>query len=708
MLIRSYKSAFILLFLGLLTITVASVAANAYRRASEASLNLSADILAEMSERLVNRTTDIFDDARNDLATDALVLRSTGITKQSDELDWLFWTQLARSPHLGSLYAADPNGSLVQVRKQPQLMSRLIDRSDGAPREQERYRDEQFAIIAHITGDARFDPRTRDWYQGAIARAGALYVTPIYRFESDGQPGISIARAVMGPDGAARAVLGADIALGDLSGFLSSRHLAEGGVPLIVNGSGQLVAYPYALELTEPATAEKGALPRVTDLKADWLVNAYRGLHDGTARVHNNGSVDYALIKTDGATYLVHQQAFPTDLGIDWDLFIVVPEASLLASAHRLLSESVVISLIILCVASFAVWLLARELFVPLAQLERNTRRIKAFQFQDVERVGSRFREIAALDESIWSMKRGLQSLEKFVPTDVARHLIESGEEVTPSGERRELSYFFTGLDQLSRLCSALPPERVTAVLAGELDHFTRIILRLKGTVDNYLGESIMAFWGAPIPSDDGTERACLAALACRRLEAELYAHWNEPDTPPPRNLYSVHSGHAIVGNIGSSQRMSYTALGENVILAWELHRLNHRYGTRILVSDAARRQVAEQFWFRRVDLLPLDDGRVWMPVFELIDERQRPLDPIQASFITRYEAGLGALHGEHWEQAEATFRELGKEYPEDPSVALMLRRCGARSRGFHLLTEAIDASVGDSHHGGTGAGSGA
>lgn len=680
-LIRGYQSAFVALFLVLLIITVTSVAANAYRRASQVSLDLSADIMAEMSARLVERTADIFTDARGDLDSNALVMQWEDVVVNRNELDWLFWTQLSRSPQLQSVYVADTDGSFLLVGKQPQIMTRLIDRAGTTPTELTIYRNDQFEPIAHITGDVSFDPRARAWYRGASEQPAAVYQTPIYRFENDGMLGVTIARAVLNDDGGPRAVLGIDIALEDLSGFLSDLTLAEGSVPLIIDGGGQLVAYPFALEFRARTDADADALPRVDDLKADWLADAYRGLRDGSALMRSNGTVDYALTKTDGATYITHQQPFPSRLGVDWTLFIVVPEATLLASAQRLLSESAVISLIILCVAMFAVWLLARQLFVPLRLLEYNTRRIKALQLDDVKPVRSSFREIQALDQALWSMKGGLQRLEKFLPADVARQLIASGEEIQLGGELRDLSLLCGGVGGVKELCKQRPPERVTRALAAQFDSFSQVVLELNGTIDNYRGESMMAFWGAPVASENGTERACLAALACRRLEADRHADRRESAGAPPYNLYSVHCGQAIVGAIGSSQRMSYTALGDNVALGVQLRQLNLRYGTRILVSDAARQQVAEHFWFRRVDLLPLEAGTAWLPVFELIDERRKALEPAQIAFIERYEVGLAALHAARWEPAKALFESLAEAYPDDASVALMLARCERRGR---------------------------
>ena len=692
--IRSYKSAFVLLFLVLLVITVLSVALNAYRRAARVSLDLSVELLAEVSEKLVDRAVEVFDDADDFLVMNQLAIGDSGIIMGSETLAGVFATQLRLAPRLQSLYAADAQGSFVQVRRLPQLATRIIDRTDeDAPVERLIYRGADFQPIAHINGGALFDPRKRAWYRGALASGGEPFATDVYRFETGDVPGITLARAVLDAQGRPRGVLGADITLASLSELLSDQRLIPGAVPLIVGGDDRLLAYPFA-QTIRPGTETK-ELPRVDDLEARWLRQAYHSYHDGRARIATAGAVDYAQVRIDGASYITHRMPLPSGLGDDTALYIVVPETALLTSARRLLSESAVISLIILCLSGLAVWALARRLFVPLVQLDRNTRRIKAFRFDEVERVHSQFREIQSLDEAIWSIQQGLRSLEKFVPADVARELVASGEDVRPGVEVRELAFFFTGIAQLAELCRTLPPERIGAVLSGELDQFTGIILRLRGTIDNYLGESIMAFWGAPLPAEDGAERACRAALKCRSLEDELADGWDHQDLAPPRNLYSVHYGPAIVGNIGSSKRMSYTALGDNVTLGWELRRLNHRYGTRIIVSEPVQQRVADQFWFRRLDQLPPTGKNGPMSLFELIGERDRPLSPAQAAFIDRYQHGLVAILRQRWSAAEQFFEQLAAEYPLDPSVALMLGRCAAQASGYCELMDPLAGAAG-------------
>lgn len=730
--IRSYKVAFVALFVGLLVLTVFAVSVNTYRHATRVSLDLSADILSEMSAKVIAETSARFEAARDMAGINAFLVGEQGLDDHQ-ALFRLFGRQLALLPQLESIYVAGPDGDLIQVRSSPQWVTRLIrreaeqDGASGSATERLVYRGPDFAPIAHINGEASYDPRQRTWFDQAVAAEG-LQWSPVYQFAGTGERGITAAVAVRGQDGVLVGVVGVDISLSSLSQFLSEQRIARGGIALIAGADRQLIAFPHSIELRQGATpsASQGGgaahasaapvragtsaadvdagktgldttttgaeasvdagMPRVDDLGVAWLVDAYLE-GSQSSRVSAINRVEYSLTRTAGQRYLSQRQAFPPGVGDDWELVVVVPEASLLESARRLFSEAAAISLILLLAAAIAVSFLALRLFQPLKRLVLNTELIREFRFADVKRVPSRFAEIKAMDEALWKMSQGLRSLEKFVPIDVGRRLIQSGKRVEPEAEVRELTLLFTGASDLASLCEALPPARITELLARQLDVFTNTILRHKGTIDNFLGESILAFWGAPVALEDSVERACRAVLACRDAEIALHADWAKSLAPgepaPPLNLFSVHHGQAIVGAIGSRQRMSWTAIGDNVALGWDLHQLNRRYGTRIIISGEARQHVADRYWTRRLDVLPLSSGARKLEVFELIDRRDRMLSPERLEAIARYEAGLDALLEADWDGAEAIFQPLADHDPSDIAVALMLSRCSTRDACF-------------------------
>ncbi len=699
MLIRSYRLAFILLFMLFLAITVIGVASNAYRRATEASLELSGDVLTELSEKIVNRAGTIFTTAWSDLAMNTLVVGQHDIIEQYPALAELFGLQLALMPQLHAIHVSDTQGNLVMVRDEPQLLSRLIDRRGPVSKEATIYRAADFTPIAHVEGNADYDPRQRGWFIGAQRAAGQPYWSEIYRFIDTKKLGVTLAQAVTAASGYPTHIFGVDITLESLSTFLAEQGAVRDGYALIIDSRDRLAAYPHQLPLKR-ALHDEPMLPHIDDLVDSWLVEAYRRyqqLLDGPncTALQPGKQPQFIVSETAGKRYLARCQPLITGPGHgEWVLFIAIPEAALLSNTDRLLSESAVISLIVLIIAVVSASYLSVKLFEPLRELVRNTELIKDFRMHEVKRVKSRFREIEAMDDAIWGMKQGLQALEKFVPADVARHLIQSRTEVEPGGETYQLTFLLTGIARFGALCARLPAEELAALLTDDLDRFTGTILRQKGTIDNYLGESILAFWGAPIPCHDGPQRACRAALTCLRQEGDRNQRWQQTGMEPPRNLFSIHTGTAIVGNIGSRQRLSYTAIGDNVTLSWDLRRLNHRFGTRIILSGAVREQISDAFWVRRLDRLHFNDGRPPLELFELIDSRETVLPTKRLDFIHDYESALEALLDGAWEQAQQQIAELERYWPEDRSVQLLKIRCQLRNPCYCPIDDPLSAGL--------------
>jgi adenylate cyclase len=685
--IRSYRSAFILLFTALLVATTAAVGYNAYRRASEVSLGLSADIIDQMSEKVSDRTLGILEEAYAYLEMNALVVPQDGLGADRDQVFRLFWRQLELSPQLLAIFAAEPAGGFLQVRDNPQLVTRYIDRSGARPREQLVYRDQAYAPIAHIEGGGLFDPRESPWYIAALAAQGNVSWSSVYRLSSVDKPGVTAAKTVYGADGKPVLVLGVDIALEGLSDFISEQPLAKGAVAMIVDERDRLVAYPYHLKLKErPPGDSPEDLPRVSELADPALIHAYEVLGSGTSGREAQGTQSsgtlqgFEVTRTDGVSYVARIHHFPSHWTEGWKLFVVVPEASLLSAAGRLLSESAVISLIILAVAIFLVSLLALRLFKPLRKLVKNTELVQQMRLSEVEPVHSNFSEIRSMSAAICGMKQGLETLEKFVPATVFHGLIASGRAARPEAEVRELTLVCGGMAQLSGLCQILPPERIAGILTEQLDRFTRVLVRLGATVDDYLGESLLAFWGAPIQVEDGPARACRAVLQSLEAISELAREDDSYPAEMAEDLFAVHAGPCIVGNIGSQRYLAYTAIGDSVELTWRLKQINRIYGTRAIVTAPIQQAVTGDFWLRRLDRLPMQAGVEPLELFELQGERAVPL-ALEAQLYSRaYEKGLDALLAGEFEAADRAFAALQSEHPDDPALRLMRRRCRARS----------------------------
>jgi adenylate cyclase len=685
--VSSYRSAFLLVFTALMVITVVSVSSNAYRRAADITLDLSSDIINELSGNIVNRTIVLFDAANAYLQSNAELFSGDGAELSRDRVLRLFWRQLELQPELLSIYKADPDGNFLQVSHQPRPVTRIIEHRDDQVFDRFVYRDAGFQPIAHLNGGGLYDPRSSGWYQRAIEAAGEVAWSPVYRFEQTGKLGVTAARVVFEGE-SVRQVLGIDIALEDLTDFLAEQSGTRGALAFIVDERDRLVAYPHQLILHDRDADYADSPDRMEQLVDRWLVDAYHELladigasgeeKGGSGRTRGDDNRAYALTSSGDMRYIAQLHSFPGDWSEGWKLFVVVPEASLLSSASRLISESIAISVIILVGAVLLVQILAFRLFEPMRRLVHNTELIQQLRLEEVEPVNSRFSEIRAMDQAICGMRTGLQELAKFVPAKMARDFIQHGKSAELGGEMVDLTLFYSSISKFNALCSQRSTEQVTALVSLILDRFTQVIGRTDGTVDNYLGESILAFWGAPAPIVDGPLRACRVALQCKLIEDQLRQRESERFPPETVNLFAIHSGRAIVGNFGSKKRMAYTAVGDNVEIGWILKQLNHRYGTQILISEPVQAAVAGQFWLRLVDYVPLYSGAEPTAVYELAGQRSEPMSADWHHFTERYEAGLAALFAREWVKAEPIFSELAELRPDDKSVQLMLLRCYA------------------------------
>jgi adenylate cyclase len=185
--------------------------------------------------------------------------------------------------------------------------------------------------------------------------------------------------------------------------------------------------------------------------------------------------------------------------------------------------------------------------------------------------------------------RRALQTqraFARYVPPEVVARLVEQPELLKLGGELRELTILFCDIADFTALSERVEPAVVVALLTDYFGTMSAVIHRHRGTVDKYIGDGIMAFWGAPLPDTEHALHAVQAAIAMRAEFADLARRWARPEHAPLALRIGLHTGKAIVGNVGSSSRFSYTAVGDAVNLASRLEGENKKHGTTILLSS--------------------------------------------------------------------------------------------------------------------------
>src|SRR6185437_1039257 len=178
----------------------------------------------------------------------------------------------------------------------------------------------------------------------------------------------------------------------------------------------------------------------------------------------------------------------------------------------------------------------------------------------------------------------GLRSFGAYVPRDLVRAVLASGERAELGGKTKELTIFFSDLAGFTTLSETLAPEALVELLGGYFDEMTRVIQSHGGTIDKFIGDAIMAFWNAPGDEPDHAARACQAALDCQaKLDAMRRA---DARLAGLQARIGLATGSVLVGNIGASDRMNYTVMGDTVNLASRLEGLNKAYGTPIMIAE--------------------------------------------------------------------------------------------------------------------------
>ncbi len=246
-------------------------------------------------------------------------------------------------------------------------------------------------------------------------------------------------------------------------------------------------------------------------------------------------------------------------------------------------------------------------------------------------------------------------------------------------GEQKELTVLFADLRELTRLAAALAPARFAELLNEVMTVLTGALFDHGGMLDKFTGDGLVAVFGAPLPQPDHALRACRAALAMQAQIEPLRSRWARPDLPPVEVGIGINSGPMIIGNMGSKDRFSYTVIGEEAHLGARLEAANKEFRTRVLISEATWRQVADRLAARELDVVTFRGIARPVGVFELLGER--PLAADQARRAELFAAGLEAFRGGEWARAHSRFDQALALSPGDRPTQLYLERCRARLR---------------------------
>jgi adenylate cyclase len=511
---------------------------------------------------------------------------------------------------------------------------------------------------------AGYDPRQRPWYQLATADQGLIWTEP-YPFTSGGV-GITAALmlpAVSGPQ--PRGVFGMDFPLDKASASLADQlqtywRIRE-PVMAVVTRSGQPLGYSFPIDDTaDAALVAKALAVSPTPIAALSPKELVRFPFEAS------GQEFVAYVQADNVSEKL--QAVTAFIVLSDELYDVV---------NRTQRIAIGLCLLLVGVAIAACVLLSRRVSRPIRQIAADLEAIGRFELDSPASPRSFVREIVVVADAVDRMKASLRSFGRYVPRQLVQDVLTSGEEARLGGESRPLTLYFSDIAGFTRISETMPPDALVAYLGEYLQEMTSIIEEQDGAVDKFIGDGILALFNAPRLDEDHPAAACRAALRSQARLRELRARWAQQGRQPLYARIGLHTGEAIVGNIGTPERFEYTVAGDAVNLASRLEGLSKVYGTEILASEAVCATAGPAFEWRTVDRVAVVGRQSGTLVCELLGERGQ-VDPSILQARDLYQLGLTAYFGRDFDQAAGLFGLARAARPNDLAATILEARATA------------------------------
>ncbi len=554
---------------------------------------------------------------------------------------------------------------------------------------------------AAISAQSKYDPRVRAWYKDALTKQQTTF-SAVYVFSSLRKPGITISTSARN---AAGAVIGVDLPLTNLANLMHQLRPGKRGSIAIIDKHSNLVAHHDLEKIVRRNANGSYAIAALKDIDESILISAVARLKSAGTGASMGHEADHAPPterRRDGAHpnhdmkshSLTGAIGYETDFGhiiagqtpagdtrvLDWKIIGVAVADDFTEHLRESLQRSAIFTIAIFVLAIAGVTLLASWIAIPIIRLRKLADRISEMNLSSTDAPESPFDEIGSLQGSMERMRGALDIFLRYVPRDLVRSLVLSGRGAEIGGEKRQVTVLFTDIEGFTTMTERMTSEQVLEQTSLYFERMSFAIQANRGTIDKFIGDAIMVMWNAPTDDEFHVDNACRAVLTAHEISEELNAELMAEGLPVMRTRFGLHSGEALVGNMGARDRLQYTCLGPNVNLAARIEGLNKFYGTQTLVSEQVRRQASRDFLFRRVDIVEAKGTSIPLVLYELMGERQEGaafyVGEKKVHQASRYEQAFDFYLHRDFQHAVDLLEELQAAVPDDGVVSALLRRC--------------------------------
>jgi adenylate cyclase len=537
---------------------------------------------------------------------------------------------------------------------------------------------DDWKVVRH-SDDHGYDPRKRDFYTAAMDAKKAVWTKPYVFY--DGVPGLTYAAPRRNGVGKVLGVLTVDFNLNGLSEIMRQVQFANSGEMFMMTPDGVLLAHPRLNVVSNSEQRGQGKLKTIADV-SDPVLTAFGAATQAWLKDHKlaAGQSVSLSFNVGGTPYLGAFSAIHLDEGLEPLVGVASPRSEFLGQTDATLRYSVLISVLALAVAVILAIIFATTVAKPLTRMAHEMDRVGQFYLDAGADRASVFSEIDTMEKSLRHMKAGLRAFAAYVPRDLVRSLLASGQEACLEGETRTLTVCFSDIANFTALAETLTPHELVQKLGRYFETVGSIMAEHHGTLDKFMGDGIMAFWGAPEKLTEPAADAVRAALAIQQklltLRGDAAKVGDTASGYALRTRIGLATGPVLVGNVGTPERLNYTVMGDAANLASRLEGLNKIYGTLILIDEPTRQAVGDAIVCRPIDVVAvkgkIKDCKIYEPLCLASDpkaEAARQLSALSADALNAYLSGDMNL-------AKEKFTAIVKSNLNDRPASVMRDKC--------------------------------
>lgn len=506
-----------------------------------------------------------------------------------------------------------------------------------------------------------YDPRTRPFWKNGLNTKEGAWSNP-YTLYSTKEPAVAFSK----PQYLGDTLVGMwiiEYTIASMNDYLRELKIAIGSDGFLITNDGSLIARSTIISAQGNKPLNINELSSSDEensiLKKAWKASRLIPDHNGTFYFDD---------------YFAHIQPFPKESMMPWNVLTIIPKASFFGTIDRQAWITLTLSLGLCAFFAILGALFFGHISKRLKNIADEMQAIGSFRFSDISLIpkSSFVTELNMMNKASDRMKVGIGSFAKYVPIDLVHDLIASGQPATLSGRKIEMSILFSDIEGFTDLAERLSADELLELLGDYLTAMSETISSCSGEVDKFIGDAIMAFWGAPKPLDKHAHFACLGALAMKHKLDELHIKWKSESKPLLYQRIGINTGLMVVGNIGSPRRMEYTAIGDAVNLASRLEGLNKYYKTQILLGENTAKQVMNEFVVRPIDYVSVKGKINSTLIYELVGTKEETsAHTLEA--VNTYTLGLEAYRKREFSKSKKYFEEASKLFDEKDKVSIIM-----------------------------------